>query len=146
MNMHACPKFVPNPSSCLASFPHFGICDPLTPSKCPLGLKGLICLAYVHSVMNMYTCAKFGPDQFSGLEAFPDLLFDDPLTPCPSGTKGLIFSSCPFPDESVYVCQIWSRSVQWFGSFLRFMNLWPPNPPCPSGVKGLIFSSWPFPD
>ena len=39
----------------------------------PLGARGLICVAYVHSLMNLYTCAKFGPDRASGLEAFPDL-------------------------------------------------------------------------
>ena len=38
-------------------------------------------------------------------------------------------SLCPFPGESVYVPQIWSRSFQWFGSFPRFMNWWSPNPP-----------------
>ena len=43
------------------------------PSKCPLRIKGLIVLAYVHSLMNLYTCAKVDPDRFRGLEAFPDL-------------------------------------------------------------------------
>ena len=34
-------------SSYLASFPHFGMCAPLIPSKCPLGLErlGLLCFS-----------------------------------------------------------------------------------------------------
>ena len=84
--MHTCLKFVPDRSSCLASFSHFGMCDPLIPSKCPLGLDMLICLAYAHSLIHLYTCAKCDPDRSSGLEAFPDLLIDNPLNPqCRSG-------------------------------------------------------------
>ena len=39
-----------------------------------------------------------------------------------------VFTRYLFPDEFAYVCQIWSRSVQWFGSVLISMNWWPPNP------------------
>ena len=42
----------------------------------------------------------------------------------------------PFPDESVYVCQVWSRSVQGFGSFPRFINLLPPIPHAPRVSSG----------
>ena len=53
------------------------------------------------------------------------------------GVRGFnLFSLFPFPDESEYVCQVWSGSVQGFGSFPRY----------PSGINGLIFSSCPFPD
>ena len=55
-----------------------------------------------------------------------------PLNPLPNAPWGLepvnLFSLCPFPDESAYVCRIWSRSVQLFGIFPTFLNLWPPNP------------------
>ena len=43
------------------------ICDPLTPSKYPLGLERLIVLPDVQSHMNLHTCVKFGPDRSSGL-------------------------------------------------------------------------------
>ena len=72
-DLHMCAKFVHNRSSCLAFFQYFLICDPQTPFKCPLGLEGLICLAYFHSLMNLYMFAKFDPDWSRGLEAFPDL-------------------------------------------------------------------------
>ena len=73
MNMHTCAKFSPDRSSCLAYFPHVLMCDPLTPSKFPLGRERLNCLADVYFQMNMYTSVKFGPDRSSGLLAFPDL-------------------------------------------------------------------------
>ena len=69
--------------------------------------------------MNMHTCAKFGPDRSGYLAYFPHLCMCDPLTPSkyPLGLDRLIvFSRCPFADESAYVCQIWSRSVQWFAT------------------------------
>ena len=130
--MHTCAKFGPDRYSCLASFPHFLICDPLTPSKCPLGLEWLICLAYVYSLVNLYTCAKFGPDRSSRLDDLPDLRIDDPLTAphAPRVSRGcyIFFSSCPFPYEYAYVCQIWSRSVQMFGIFPTYVYVCPPNP------------------
>ena len=59
---------------------------------------------------------------------------------CPSGIKGLMFSSCPFPDEYAYVCQRCSRSVQLFGFFLTFVNLCPLTPSkCSLGLEGLLF-------
>ena len=83
----------------------FEFVTPLSPFKCPLGIERLICLAYVHSLMNLYMCAKCGPDRSSGLEVFPDVLIDDPL-PCPSVITGLMFSSCPFPDEYAYPVRV----------------------------------------
>ena len=66
-------------------FPTFVLmCAPLTPSKYPLGLERLICLADVHSQNNLHEWVKVGPDRSSGLEAFPGTL-DDPLTPMPLG-------------------------------------------------------------
>ena len=50
----------------------------------------------------------------------------------PRGIVGqIVFSLCPFPDESTDVYEIWCQSVQPFDSFPRLLNLWPPNPPPP---------------
>ena len=56
-----CAKVVHNWSSWMASFQFFGICDPLTPFKCPLGLEGLISLAYFHSLMNLHSVSNLVP-------------------------------------------------------------------------------------
>ena len=53
-----------------------------------------------------------------------DYIFD-PLNPHNSslGIEGLIvFSICPFPDESADVYQIWCQSVQPFGRFSRLLH------------------------
>ena len=107
------PNLVPiSPDVPLVSFPHLLMCDPLTPSKYPL-----MFLADVYSQSNLHTCVKFGPDRSSGLEAFPDLCINDPLTSMPVGYREVnCFSRCPFPDEYAYVCQLLSRSVQWFAT------------------------------
>ena len=45
----------------------------------------------------------------------------------------IVFSVCPFPDESAHVCQ-W---VHPLGSYSRFLNFWPLKPPkCPLGYRG----------
>ena len=50
-----------------------------------------------------------------------------------------MFSSCPFPDEYAYVCQIWSRSVQLFGIFAILLYVWPLTPSkYPLGIQRLI--------
>ena len=102
-DLHTCAKFVHNRSSCLASFQHFWICDPQTPFKCPMGLEGLLfflLFPFPDESVGLYVCQVWSWS-VQGLEAFPDLWIDDPLTP--SGIKGLIFTSCPFPDEYAYV-------------------------------------------
>ena len=105
MNMHTCAKFGPDRYSSLASFPHFWICYPLTPSKFPLGIDGLIYLACVHSLVYLYTCAKFGPARSSGLEAFPDLWIDDPITqPCHSDIKGLLVLARAHSQMNMHTC------------------------------------------
>ncbi len=57
----------------------------------------------------------------------------DPLKPPPNAPWDIegriVFSLCPFPDESADVYQIWYQSVQLFDSFPRLLNLWPPKPP-----------------
>ena len=89
MNMHTCAKFVPDRSRCFASFPHYSICEPLTPSICPLGLEWLTFFSLCPFPVNLYTCATFGPDRSSGLEAFPDELIDDRLNPIPLRYQGV---------------------------------------------------------
>ena len=44
----------------------------------------------------------------------------------------IVFSLCPFPDESADVYKIWCQSAQPFDSFPRLFNVWPLNPPPPS--------------
>ena len=102
--------------------------------------------------------------------AFSYFLISDPLTPPPSPNSPLgrtrlifiwwtspwgleeliVFSRCPFPDESAHVCQIWCQWVHPLGSYSRFLNFWPLKPPPPNapwGIEGLIvFSLCPFPD
>ena len=66
---------------------------------------------------------------------FPVFWIVDPIKPPktpPWGIVGrIVFSLCPFPDESTEVYQIWCQSVQPFDSFPRLFNLWPPYPPPP---------------
>ena len=62
---------------------------------------------------------------------FPGFWIVDPLNPPPPmpqwGIVGrIVFSLCPFPDESGDMYQIWCQSVQPFDSFPRYLNLWPP--------------------
>ena len=139
MNLHMCAKFGPDRSSCLGSILNFWICDPLTPSQMPLGVSSpLICLAYVHSQMNLHTCAEFGPDRSSCLASFLHFWICDPLTPykCPLMSRGVTFFNLhQFRDESAYVCHIWSRSVQWFGIFPRFVILTHKPPKMPPGLS-----------
>ena len=58
-------------------------------------------------------------------------------------SRGVTFFNLhPFRDESAYVCQIWSRSVQWFGIFPRFVTFFLPHKPPkmpPWVVVGSIF-------
>ena len=107
--------------------------------------------------MNPQTCTKFGANRSSRLVDFPDFCIFDHLNPqnSPLGIEGLIvFSICPFPDESADVYQIWCQSVQQFGRFSRLLHFVTPyNPPkcitpqnAPWGIGGIIvFSLCPFP-
>ena len=102
--------------------------------------------------MNPQTYTKFGANRYSRLAAFPDLNLWPHKTPrnAPWGFEGrIVFSLCPFPDESADVSQIWFQSVQPFDSFPRILNLWPSKTPqnAPWGIEGrLVFSLFPFPD
>ena len=73
-----------------------------------------------------------------------------PPPKCPWGNVGrIVFSLCPFQDESADVNQSWCQSVQPFDSFSRLLNLWPPKTPpnAPWDIEGrIVFSLCPFPD
>ncbi len=74
----------------------------------PLVYRGANCfLAYVHSQMNLQMFTKFGANRSSRLVDFPDFcILRPPKTPhnAPWNIEGLIvFSLCPFPDESADV-------------------------------------------
>ena len=73
---------------------------------------------------------------------FPVFWIVDPIKlpkMLPWGIVGrIVFSLCPFPDESTEVYQIWCQSVQPFDSFPRLLNLLPPNPPPPRHAPGVL--------
>ena len=137
------------------SFPRLKFVTPYTtppPPKCPLWYWGRIVFNYVQSQTNPQTCTKFGANWLGRLTASQDIWICDPLKPPtmpPGGIVGrLVFSPCPFLDESADVNQSWCQSVQPFDSFSSLLNVWPPKtpsvPPCVS--KGNLFGVYPFPD
>ena len=97
--------------------------------------------------MDLQMCAKFVANRSSRLTASPDFWFCDTLTPQNAtwGIEGrLVFSLCPFPDESADVNQSWCQS----NSFPRLLNCWPPKPPPqvpPFVSRGNLFGVYPFP-
>ena len=95
-------------------------------------LWGDLYLAYVHSQMNPQTWTKVGANRSRRLTASPDFWICDPLKPpkTPWGIEGrIVFSLCPFPDESADLYQIWCQSVQPFYSFPKYLSLWSPKKP-----------------
>ena len=57
----------------------------------------------------------------------------------PRGIEGrIVFSLCPFPDESADLYQIWCQSVQPFDSFPILLNVCS-LPPMPPGYWGVFF-------
>ena len=100
----------------------------------------------------MYRIWYQSVEQFDSFPIHLNLWPIDPLKPPkmpPWGIVGwLVFSLCPFPDESADMNQSWCQSVQPFDSFSRLLNVWPPKtpkgPPCVSKVN--MFGEYPFPD
>ena len=136
------------------NFPVFWIVDPIKPPKMlPCGIVG----------QNVFSLCPF-PDESTEVyqiwckwvhpfDSFPRLLNLWPLPPpprhAPWGIEGrLVFSLCPFPDESADVDQSWCQSIQPFDSFPRPLIVWPPKtpkyPPCVS--RGNLFGVYLFPD
>ena len=124
------------------NLPVFWIVDPIKPPTMPpWGIVGRIVWAYVHSQMNPHTCTKFGANRSSRLTASPyfwmcDLLTTPPPPPDmpPGGIEGwLVFSLCPFPDESAELNHGWcqSRSSRLTASHDIWMFDPLKNPKCP---------------
>ena len=114
----------------------------------PFVSLGPICSTCVLSQIHLhFACAK--PDVFPigpGVwPHFPVFWIVDPIKPpkmSPRGIVGrIVFSLCPFQDESTDVYQIWCQSVQPFDSFPWLLNVWPRKPPppkCPIVSLGAI--------
>ena len=80
-------------------------------------------------------------------DSFPRLLNVWPPTPpppiCPWGIEGwLVFSLCPFPDESADVNQSWCQSDKPFDIFPWLLNCWPPNSPPPPMSRGELYLAY----
>ena len=114
-------------------------------SKCsPWCLMGPICSTCVHSQIHLhYMCNIYS----RSVQPFDHISHAfEPKMP-PWGIVGrIVFSLCPFPDESTDVCRIWCQSVNPFGSFprLKFVTPFTPPPPpkCPCGTEGRIVFSY----
>ena len=128
-NPQTCTKWGANRSSRLAASLDFWMFDPLKPTKSPIVSLGANCLAYIHSQMNMHMCTKFGANRSSRFTSSPDFWICDPYPPPPNVEGQIVFSLCPFTDESADVYQIWCKSVQPFDSLPRRFDLWPPKTP-----------------
>ena len=129
MNPQTWTKVGANRSSRFKASPDFGMFYPLKPPSSPLVSRMAICLAYIHSQMNLHMCATFGANRSSRLTASQDFWICDTLTPPPQAPWGiewrLVFSLCPFPDESADVKKCRCQS----DSFPRLLNCWPPKTP-----------------
>ena len=102
----------------------------------PLVSLGPICSTCVLSQIHLYfACAQFIPNRSSRLTTFPRILNCWSHKTTQNVARGIVgrivFSLCPFPDESIDVHQIWCQSVQPFDSFPILLNLWSPNPAPP---------------
>ena len=134
------PNLVPI-SLVVWQLPDFWICDP---PKTPWGIEGRIVFSlcpFPDESTDMYQiwCQSVQP-----FYSFPEHLSLWPpkkLRNAPGVLGGwIVFSLCPFIDESADVYQIWCQSVQPFNSFPILLNLWPPTPPppkCPLGYRGV---------
>ena len=132
MNPQTWTKVSANRSSRLTASPDFWMFDPLNPPPpsaplClswqfvwPISIPRWICTC-VPNVM------PIGP----AVCIFPWLLnLWPPNPPPPPNVEGrIVFSLCPFLDESADVYQIWCQSVQSFDSLPRLWDLWPPKTP-----------------
>ena len=111
---------------------------PLNPQVPPLWLEGKfiwrlsinrwICTCVPHLV-------PLGPASWQHQQTFECVTPENPQN-SPWDIEGpIVFSLCPFPDESADVYQIWCQSVQLFDSFPRLLNVWPlKTPKIPHGI------------
>ena len=123
------------------SFPTIQYVNPNPPPlQCPSGYRWAIFLAIsIHMQTDLHTCAKCVPKQSSCLAYVHMFECVTPLTPfnCTLGLEGLILLASVHCLMNLYTyVKFVARSVQWFWSFPRFMNWWPPNPHATRVSKG----------
>ena len=118
----------------------------------PWCFMGPICSTRVHSEIHLHYMCKIYSQSVQLFDHISQFLNcwppKNPKMP-PWGTVGrIVFSLCPFPDESADVNKSWCQSVQPFDSFPILLNVWPPKTPkCPPCVsRGNLFGVYPFPD
>ena len=132
-------------------------CPYLTPlQKAPLGVSwGQFVQPVSIPRFICIICAKLSPNRSSSLTTFPSLLNCWPHKCTQTAALGyrgrIVFSLCPFPDESTDVYQIWCQSVQPMTASPppRLLNLWPlTHPPThppdmPPGVlRGALYLAY----
>ena len=139
MNPQTCTEFGTNRSIRLAAFPDLNLWPPKPPKMPPVVLRGGLYLAMSiprRIRRDMYQIWCQSVEQFDSFRRHLNLW--PPKTPqnAPWGIVGrLVFSLCPFPDESADVNQSWCQSVKPFDSFSRLLNVWPPKTPkMPPGI------------
>ena len=150
MNPQTCTEFGANRSIRLAAFPDFNLWPPNPPpppNDPPVVLRGELYLAMSIPRRIRRNVPNLVPIGRAILQLPGHLNLWPPKNPpkCPWGIVGrIVFSLCPFPDESADVYQIRCQSVQSFDSFPRLLNLRPPTPlpKCPLGYWG---ATWIYP-
>ena len=115
-----------------------------------LGYRGANCLSLCPFPDKSTEVCQIWCQSVQPFDSFPrlfNLLHPNPLSDMPPwGIEGwLVFSLCPFPDESADVNQSWCQSVQPFDSFPWLLNVWPPKTP-QSVSQGNLFGVYIFPD
>ena len=124
MNPQMWTKVGANRSSRLRASQDFWMFDPLKPATAPLCLEG----QFVWRISIPRWICQIWCQSVQPFDSFNILLNVWPLNPqnAPWDIEGrIVFSLCPFPDESADVYQIWCQSVQLFDRFPRLLNLWP---------------------
>ncbi len=117
MNPQTCTKIGSKRSSRVADFPDLNLWPPKTLRNAPCDIEGRVVFSYVHSQTNPQIwrhCTKFGSNRSNSLRASQDIWICDPQNPqndllCIVGR--LVFSLCPFPDESADANHSWCQSV-----------------------------------
>ena len=112
------------------------VCPLKKPPSAPLCLEGqFVWRIFIPRWIIMQMCSKFWGQSVQLFDSFPILL--NLWHPNPPGR--LVFSLCPFQDESAKVNQSWCQS----DSFPRLLNCWPPKPPkCPLVSRGAIYLAY----
>ena len=118
-----------------------------TTHNAALGYRGANCLSLCPFPDESTDVYQIWYQSVQPFDSFPRVWMCDPLTPPPPppprhatwGIEGwLVFSLCPFPDESADVNQSWCQSAQPFDSFPWLLNVWPPKPPPPNAPLCLL--------